>query len=764
MSALLFFFLGKTYKMKERQIIGYCKQQPNGLWDGIDVRVCESYYEDIIDSLRQFVQEMRSSEIVLPSVDLFQISDKDPSQDDSDTKFALRWQAILDKTQGTIFRKPLDSQIVLLGPPGTGKTTTLIKRLYQKLFCEENDEEEIFKYRYKAVPPQKDWLVFTPTELLRLSLKNSISNEGVAADDYLVRTWEEYRQITARNDLELLKTSKHDGFLLSGVKSNLSDAVFSHNLEWLQDFDEFQKKSYLNRVLKNLKASWWPKEANDSKLIDQIVRKIQSEAPISLYELFKAAEDALSLSKEEQIAHKKALKEKVNAVFNLLNNLSQGKFLKDWKEIIHDNSSESTTIEIEQDDVDVLEQDAARVSESQAITKFSRLVLMISTSRANGTPLARSGEDLLGALRKLKYWKESVLEEASRGDIAGRIAVLRRHRFLSSLLQRYRTGYFRRYVEFRKTRQKEGTWYSEEVMPDREISSHECDLVLASYFGTCDELLQRARNRIDAENTGFWSPVKRFAKLQKMQILIDEVTDFSPVQLRCMYLLAREKPRSIFACGDLNQRMTQCGVRDKETLKVALRNAQVQEIRTSYRQSVSLHKFAQAIIHNTDEYSISKIGEKNIGMKPILSEKTGSSVASAERICQWIRQIDSIVNAPISIAVFVPSENLVEVVTDVLKSNLRDISLDVYACRDGQSVGQAGGVRVFDVVHIKGLEFDAAFFLDLDCMKDFQNLFVKVLYVGATRARSFLGVTCTGKLPDELNYLKEEFINLWDET
>ncbi len=77
-------------------------------------------------------------------------------------------------------------------------------------------------------------------------------------------------------------------------------------------------------------------------------------------------------------------------------------------------------------------------------------------------------------------------------------------------------------------------------------------------------------------------------------------------------------------------------------------------------------------------------------------------------------------------------------------------------------MGQDNDVRVFDVEHIKGLEFEAVFFIGIDRLASLHpQLFDKYLYVGTTRAATYLGVTCDDVLPAAISTLRSMFVADW---
>jgi superfamily I DNA/RNA helicase len=86
---------------------------------------------------------------------------------------------------------------------------------------------------------------------------------------------------------------------------------------------------------------------------------------------------------------------------------------------------------------------------------------------------------------------------------------------------------------------------------------------------------------------------------------------------------------------------------------------------------------------------------------------------------------------------------------------LAERNLEAVACREGRVVGTESQIRVFDIQHIKGLEFEAVFFVGVDTLAArHEDLFEKYLFVGITRAATYLGLTCDRTLPRVLEPLR----------
>jgi hypothetical protein len=94
---------------------------------------------------------------------------------------------------------------------------------------------------------------------------------------------------------------------------------------------------------------------------------------------------------------------------------------------------------------------------------------------------------------------------------------------------------------------------------------------------------------------------------------------------------------------------------------------------------------------------------------------------------------------------------------------LADQAIRAVACPKGQAIGPENDVRIFEVQHIKGLEFEAIFFADIDILANREpEMFERYIYVSATRAATFLGLTCAGdKLPEALEPVSDLLKQTW---
>ena len=109
-------------------------------------------------------------------------------------------------------------------------------------------------------------------------------------------------------------------------------------------------------------------------------------------------------------------------------------------------------------------------------------------------------------------------------------------------------------------------------------------------------------------------------------------------------------------------------------------------------------------------------------------------------------------------AIFVDGDTQIDPLVEPLTHLLRGSHIRVVGCKEGRVVGDEDEVRVFDIQHIKGLEFEAVFFVGLDVLASrLPDLFERYFYVGASRAATYLAVTCEERLPLQLERARDHF-------
>ena len=79
------------------------------------------------------------------------------------------------------------------------------------------------------------------------------------------------------------------------------------------------------------------------------------------------------------------------------------------------------------------------------------------------------------------------------------------------------------------------------------------------------------------------------------------------------------------------------------------------------------------------------------------------------------------------------------------------------ACNNGEVLGEPNAIRIFSIDYIKGLEFEAVFYHNIDMLFVESDLGLRQLYVGLSRATFYLGITLSGTIAD-LNFIQEEFL------
>jgi len=670
-------------------------------------------------------------------------------------RMALRDQPALDRYQGEVFRMPLDRQVLLVGPPGSGKTTTLIQRLSGKRNPEGLTEDEAETLERTGLEARfrepNSWAMFSPTELLQLYLRDAFNREKVPAGPTSLRMWERERRDLARNVFGILRVNADSpGFELDDEIRALRVDSSSAISEVHDKFVEFCEKFILDRVTQAFDVLAQIDDVDVSAAAQRVRRKLSAAHVLEPRDLFKLIDDA----EELRGVAARLRKETGNALDRLANRMlrNHGELLNELVSALPD--LRTPTREDDEDDEDDESEDSAATR-----TKSPELMaaeILIGSLRTRARVLARGRRQLSGrAARVFQLVGPRAPSDTELTPIGSKLITITELRVVVSAPRRIIMGLPAIYRRFRSAHNELFVG----ALDRAKLSGAECDIMLLAALRSARRVFLQDRRRLQAPVIPTW--LESIRQRYLMQVFVDEATDFSAVQLACMLELAHPTVRSWFACGDFRQRITMHGYSNREELawiasRAELPEIEARDISTGYRQSFRLRQLTHAL-ESAAPLAPESAGDLEDDIDPLLFENTADTKL-ADWISERISEIEQAIGRLPSIAVFVNGDHQIDPLVELVRPRLAAHNIAIVGCKDGRVVGDRQEVRVFDVQHIKGLEFEAVFFVAIDQLyRRVPQLFERFLYVGVTRAATYLAITCEGVLPDPLERVRAHF-------
>lgn len=665
----------------------------------------------------------------------------------------LRDQPILDAFQDKIARFPLNEQFILTGAPGTGKTTILIKRIAIKSDLIGN-KPELDKFTGLLRDDGLSWILFVPNDLFKGFLKEALAKENIPAPEDRLKTWLSFRLELARS-LKLLG-SKESGAAFRSVPSGILKITDNRDLIRLNNgFRKFHLETVIqtiNIALDDLVQKNWIPEITLKVQRLSIIRN--TEVIKDVQGLLRAFEEFYELSPVLGDHHAK-IKESVESMaraFDKADLLDNVIGLMESMASVDVEEDEETQEEDESSEGLLDKRVRAFVQLRNAVRWHARRVAI----RDNRASKSLNAQIVNLIIRKPEYSIEQftelgrkLLSVRSCGQLV---------RGVSHLLEDVPKHYKKYRLNGMKERNALFTEHSEALHREQKVQLEEIEVMLFQMLQNARQIRKSAIHHVELVKKNLVMQVTE--REHRSQILIDEATDFSTIQIGCMYYLADPRTESVVLSGDLMQRLTEFGLTAWSELEIVSRSINKYEITLAYRQSNKLLEIAKILYR---QFIGREPSYKSVYTNPVTPNPLKHVTDDYSELARWltsrILEIQRFCNDELpSIAVFVPSKPSGESIECELKPMLEEVGILCELCLTGQPSDDSTKVRIFDVRLIKGFEFECVFFIDIDLLEALHpKLIDKYLYVGVTRASSFLAVTYRKRFPRRLEKIESEF-------
>jgi len=680
----------------------------------------------------------------------------------------LRFNPILDPVQNRIKTQNLfnDVTIVIDGGPGTGKTTTMIQRL--KYLTDWDAIEEDFiegTNRYglsaaqrdslkTAIDQDRDWVFFSPSELLKEYLKEAMDKEGLTKIGTKVWSWDEYRKRIIREQYQLVgSSSDNTPFVMARSNEQLiynSDVIITFNEYLLSQWKNIIER--LPKLPEDVQKYRW---VNIARIIQERLGNTGNFSLQQFIQLFYSLEQTYSADCRELLAeNRNRVKTISEELFAYL--LDDEERYRQMTELVERNVSQEQT---DEDDEDDIENEQMEVDEEETSIKISRLLRQWFKRYCYAQ--LNSEIKLTARQEKVSHIVLPILKEDHYSQInrVGELALFEQFaKYTRGITSNVFGGFAAKYKKFRRlayAKQSSG-WnlaLLKELLQRREgkeLHAQEQALLIGTINNIVKEILKIVKVSI---NHVF---VDAYREVCRPIIGIDEITDFCECDIYAMESLLNNEYNSLTLSGDLMQRLTTSGITSWDNVKPLVKNIKVVEMKTSYRQSTKLLKVAKDLYLDT-------IGQEPNYVAYMKSTKVPKPIAyisSNERDkIEWIeKRISEVYKAygkqlP-SIAIFLNSKD--DIPRFVRELEDTDFAIDngigVIDGSAGNVLGTKNQIRVYPIDVVKGMEFDVVFFHNIDKNSSESDMVKRYIYVGVSRAAFFLGITLEEETPDITKY------------
>ncbi len=683
---------------------------------------------------------------------------------------ALRLQPLLDESQETAKRSHLYDGVsmVIEGGPGTGKTTTVIQRL-KFLTSKEalNDYEvNLSKTQIDWLTDEKSnsWMFISPTKLLLQYLRQNMQYEGlttnnentITVDDFREKMMREYQlcSLTENSPFKLFKNKKGYTTLIlkpKKVANQFKKYIVQQIAKGLVEVSKLETKIYAwhDKAVRIKSYGAKAKDINTMESLLKLFYSLQENEGTQVEELVKVSNDKV---KEASVIIGNKVKAHPVTVDEL-----KILFSKWRKERM-----------IDEDDTEEEEEETLAKNlnfETDLFVKLQPLVRRYALTQVDAAiKLSKRQQELYALV-------EPFMQDIQNWNtIGGLVWFVRKFANLCDGVERNVIKKLPQlYKSFRKEIDKtEGqviynqTLLKEIIQKDNNKRLHpdEQNLLLGFINNLLLGIYKKSKARFGAINHPYATAYKTFAK---PVLVIDEATDYTQLDYYMLYSFRHYDVSSITLSGDIMQGLNEYGITSWNDLDWIIPDLEKYELKTSYRQLPTLLQIAKEMYKDDqgtepNYQSYMKQSDNEPAPLAFISENEDEKV---EWISKRIQEVAETYETIPSIALFVGEEEnigqLVERFDDLDFLN----GIRVVDCSDNHLLEAKDTVRIFRLSEVKGMEFEVAFFYNIDQaieQEGFEKLMRRYLYVGISRATTHLAATFMSREGNEniLKYFNQE--------